>query len=308
MGTAMLALVVAGCAREEATGSPKEMLARGWQSLRIEEYESARIQFGAGLKRLDAMASAGKADPEDRKLRINALYGLGLIESLERSGRTLGNPGNYMRQVIALDPGGEMAAWAELALVREQHIPLRSTDAIDLPALRAGYAAILSKYPRTPAAEEAMVYLQSLRIQTFLLEDARSAVSDIETYLAAQPRSRMRSSLFGLHSSACVTLKDYPRALASAIDAVESKETNPDNPITDNAVDYYRIALMAAYDVGDLATARKYFRLLLEQYPADQRAFTVKVELQKLEQVEEAVHAGRWPTTAPATAEHGGRR
>ena len=71
------------------------------------------------------------------------------------------------------------------------------------------------------------------------------------------------------------------------------------NPAANNILEYYRIGLMAQYDVGDFATARHYYHKFLEEYPTDQRAFNVKLELARMDQLEQKLRGAK--ATTPAT-------
>ena len=103
--------------------------------------------------------------------------------------------------------------------------------------------------------------------------------------------------LCALLSKAHVARGEFSEGLAAAIDSVEAKEIDPANPAQNNISEYYRIGMMAQYDVGDFATARKYYGLFLRDYPRDLRAFNVKRMLQHLDATAAALRAGtRVPT------------
>ncbi len=308
LGVVVLAQGVISCGRTEVSGSPEELIQEGWRSYRLVEYAEARRNFAGVLRELDGLKKQGAAHGEERKLRLNALYGLGLVECFERKNSVMGEPEQYMDQVVALHPGSNEAGWAELALVRNRHIPATSSDKIDVAALKKSYGELVTKYPGKTAGEEAFVYLQTLYVQTLTQEDARTAVEAIGGYLAEHPQTRLRSALCGLRSTAHVTLAEYRAALDMAIEAVESKEVDPGNPALNNIVEYYRIGMMAECDVGDFVTARKYFQLFLSKYPTDQRAFSVRRELERMEEIERggagaaSTEAGTGPGTATRDA------
>ena len=165
----------------------------------------------------------------------------------------------------------------------------------DPAALARGYDDLLRTYPDTPAAEEAFLYRTTLLVQTLAPADAERAVDDLTAYLEAHPGARLRTALLTVLSSACETLHRYPDALKAAIAAVEAKEIDPTNPWQTNILEYYRIGMMAQFDVGDFATARTYYRRFLAEYPRDQRAFNVQLLLNHLDDTEARLRAGLPP-------------
>jgi tetratricopeptide (TPR) repeat protein len=297
---------LASCSQNDLQGKPDELVEQAWRDIQLGDFETAAHRLTSALHHLDKMKQQGHPLANDHALRVNALYGLGLVGTVGRAGGYAGGSAQgrqYLQQVIAMEGTGEMAAWAALALVRDEHLPQTSSDPIDIPRLRTLYRAVLEKYPHSPAAEEAFLFLQSLYVQTLDPTDARTAIEAIEAYLKANPQAPFRSALHTLASHADVTLKDYPAALHESIPALDTKEVDPTNPTANNILDYYRIALMAQYDVGDFDIARTYYQKFLTEYPNDQRVFTVKLELERMDRLEQELRAGKTPTPGPEGVE-----
>jgi tetratricopeptide (TPR) repeat protein len=294
-----LLLVIAGCGRTHTDGSPRELLEKGWGHFRLEEFGEAREAFAAALEKMATANPAplpeGGTTEETDHLRLHATYGLALIASLERHGEQTAEARRLFQQIIAQDhsPARDMAAWAALALVRDSALPATADAAVDRAALRQAYTNVIDTYPQAPAAVEAFLYRTEMLVETLEPADARQAVEEIRTCMAAHPAGRLRTALLALQSAAHQTLREYRQALDTAIASVESKEADPSNPRANNILEYYRIAMMAQFDVGDFAVARAYYAKFLAEYPRDQRAFAVKLLVEHLDRTEAALRDGR---------------
>lgn len=293
----MLALV--GCSREVVTGTPEELIKEGWADFRLQDFDRAKFHLNGALQQLDKLKAEGRSPAKDEEMRINALYGLGLVGTVGRIGGGSEEGRKYLQQVLDKAGKREMAAWAALALVRDKHLPQTSTEEIDIPLLRKLYGEVIATYPDSLAAEEAFLFLQSLYVETLDKDDSLKAIEAIKAYLGSHEKAKFRSALYTLMNQSHVTLKDYRAGLDDAIQALETKEVDPTNPNINNVGEYYRIGLMAQYDVGDLATARKYYGKFLAEYATDQKAFNVKLELKRMDQIEMDLRSGKDPFAAP---------
>jgi tetratricopeptide (TPR) repeat protein len=268
------------CGREDAAGDPEDLLKRAWMHFRLDEFDPADRAFASTLKKLDA-----KTDPRSAELRITALYGRGMVASLGRAGD---GAREWFDKVIAADPNGEMGAWAALAMVRQQDV-LRTSNTANL---KAGYAKVIEQFPNTAAAEEAFFFSQSLLVESLTDEDAREAIKQLTERLQTS-KGKIRTALYNLLGRAHQTLRQYPEALNAFIASLDAKENDPANPNQNNMLEYYRIGMMAQFDVGDFATARKYYQRYVREYPRDQRTFTVNILLKHLDETEAALRAGQ---------------
>jgi tetratricopeptide (TPR) repeat protein len=285
-------LVLSGCRREEATRTPPELLRSGWTHFRLDEFAEAQGDF---QKALEGLAPGAP-------LRLNALYGLALLASLAPSG----DPARYrslLRQLVDEDktPTHEMAAWAALALARS-HAIAGDADAEPGGTLSREYTEVAREYPQTAAAQEAFLQRTLLLVRTNKASDAATAIGELQAFLEAHPDSPYRSPLLSLLSSAYYTRQQYPAALRAAIDSLNAKESDPANPRQNNILEYYRIGVMAEFDVGDFATARAYYQRFIEEYPHDQRVFNVQLLLKHLDETEARLRAGLPPTELSALA------
>jgi tetratricopeptide (TPR) repeat protein len=311
VGIVLAGLLVAACERARPDLSPRALLEKGWGHFRLEEFAEAREAFEAALEKVapsfpsppptgigpatspNTATEGSIADAERDSLRLQATYGLALIASLARHGDASAEAHRLFQAVIDGDrsPTREMAAWAALALVRDKALPATADAPIEDPG--SGYTAVMERYPETPAAEEAFLYRTALDVETLDPADAQAAIEEIRSYVSAHPQMHWRSALFALQSTAHQTRGEYREALAAAIASVQAREPDPANPRQNNILEYYRIGMMAQFDVGDFATARAYYARFLAEYPRDQRAFLVKLLLEHLDRTEAALRAGK---------------
>jgi tetratricopeptide (TPR) repeat protein len=289
----LLAGGLAACHRAADDLPARAWLEKGWGHFRLEEFDEAQRAFETALEKEAGPDASLRA--ADETLRLNALYGLGLVASVGHHGEQAIIAQKRFEEVVAGDHSDkkEMAAWATLAMVRDQALPVTADAAVDEDAVTAGYTRVMEDYPATPAAGEAFLYRTALRVQRFKEQDARQAITEIDAYLQAHQDTHLKSALLALESTACQTLKDYKGALRTAIASLDSKEQDPANPAQNNILEYYRIAMMAQFDVGDFATARAYYNRFLKEYPRDQRAYTVRLLLKHLDETEAALRDGK---------------
>lgn len=267
---------LAGCGGKRETGTPQEILDRGWKYFAVEQAAEAERCFNTVLE-----------SAADKSLRCQAAYGLAQVQSLLRHGQGSRRAVEFFKRVIALDPEGPLAAWAALGIVRDKHLPARSDASIPVEELKREYAQVIERYPGTPAADDAFLYRMSLYLQSLTAADAQVVVDETRTRLAITPTGNQASMLHHLAAQAYHTLNRHRESVEATIQSWETRVLEPTTPPNYN-YEYYTIALAAEYDVGDFALARKYFQLFLKEFPTDQKAFTVRAELQRMDTIEAA--------------------
>jgi tetratricopeptide (TPR) repeat protein len=300
---------ISACQRGPLRVDPRAQLQAAWTQFRLNEFADAEQSFAAALGHLSG------DDPETIHLRANAIYGLALLASLAHHDE---DPAQSARarelfgRVIALAPKSDEAAWSALAIIRDEQVSA-AFDNGDIAAADKRYGDFITQYPCTPAAEEAFVDQMALHVQTGDPSEESRVVTAIKDHLRGNPDTPEKSALYHLLSKAHYARREFSDALAAAVASVNAKEIDPNNPAQNNISEYYRIGMMAQYDVGDFATARKYYALFLKEYPRDLRAFNVKRMLQHLDATEAALRAGKTPPTIdqlpptePITAGEGG--
>ena len=170
-----------------------------------------------------------------------------------------------------------------LALARMKAV-LGVDETIDRPAASAAYQRVIDHDPNHPAAEEALLLQQSLRVNTLRPDDAAVARKVLQHFIDRHPNSPWRSAFYSEIAACCAVLNDPDGRLAAEIKALETRERDPGNPGADNSFAYWFIATFAEYECGDSETARKFYRKFIDEYPTDLRAYSAKLALSRLDQ------------------------
>ncbi len=225
----------------------------GWEAYRQGEFDRAARLF----------AAAGTNDAA-------AVYGLATTWELRRPGEDAARAERLYRQVIALAPASDEAAWSWLALARLG---------------KATYREVFEKLPSHAAGEEAFLFWQADRL-TQPRPEAAGVLADLEKFLAERPQSPYRSAVWGLIGHCCRVLGRKEKLLEAALQSWRTAEVDPMNPVRDLAGTYWQIATIAQFDVGDFKMAREYYRKLIAEYPTDQRVFPARQELERMDAAE----------------------
>jgi tetratricopeptide (TPR) repeat protein len=276
-GLCLSSILAAGCARHRAETTPAETVANAWRAFRLGEFDTAQRQFET------AIATAPEADP----LHPAALYGLATTCALRTpvGAQDRDRSRAAYRRVPDLAPESDLAAWSLLGLARMRHlVPVGEEP--DTPAVRAAYREVIDRFPNHPAADEAFVYLQSTLVATLDPADARRAAEALEAFTAAHPDSGFVSAAYGLLASCRETLKEPEARLNAEVRSLETQESDPSNPKQDNSWPYWKIAVIAEFEVGDFATARRFYRRLVEEYPHDTRRYGAEQALRRMDALE----------------------
>lgn len=266
-----------GCDKNRA-GDPAEAIAKGWTYYQLAEFDKA----------VDVFTSALKQTPATDKLHQQALFGLATTWNLRRPDENLPRARQYYSELLKLTPDGELTPWCLLALARMDHL-VSPGEEPNYEAVRKAYQTVLDRFPNHPAADEAFLYQQATLIATLSPDDARNALAALEKYVAARPNSPFRSAYYGEMAYCCSVLRDWPRRLALEIRSLEAQENVKGMPAIDNAGTFWKIAAVAMYEVGDLATAEKFYQRLIAEYPKDMRVFAARQALANIADIRRGV-------------------
>ncbi len=286
-----LAAVLGGC-EETSAKKPDELVTDGWKLFEAGDFEHA----------VPAFERAVKAAGNDVTLHQQALYGLATTWNLRRPGYDRPLARKLYAEVLALDPTSDMAAWTLLALARMDHLVPPGEDPdldvlkivhSDYGPIRAAYQKVIDRFPEHPAGHEAFMYQQCTYVTTLDRDDAARAIAAIEAFLAAHPKTEFESALYTLIGQAHYTRGEYREHLAAAIKALQTRPIDPTNPNQDYAQPYYEVACIAEFEAGDFATARTYYKKLIDEYPVDVRGSAAHVALKRMDKVEAMARAGR---------------
>jgi tetratricopeptide (TPR) repeat protein len=289
----VLSLAAAGCG-PPAAGDPAEQIQIGWNRYRVGEFGDA----------IAAFEKARDATPAGRPLHVKALYGLATSWNLRRPGEDPELARRLYQQVLDLAPASDEAAWSLLALARMKHL-LPVGQEPDLAEVRRAYQEVIDRFPNHVAGHEAFMHQQATLVASFKPEDARQVITNVQAFIQKHPDSQFLSPLYGLIGTCHFILNEPEERLAAELKAYDTHELDPTNPNQDNTGVYWSLACMAEYDVGDFATARRFYRLLLEEYPADIRVYAAKQSLKRMDEIEARFRA---ELAAPKPSAAGGGR
>jgi tetratricopeptide (TPR) repeat protein len=273
-----MAVVLAGCSDGPDDATPQELIDSGWRSYRLGEFKSAIIAFERALEQL----------PGDAPLCPQALFGLGTSWNLRlpAADQDKDAAAQYYDEIITSHPGSDLAPWCALALARMTHL-VPVGDEPDYDAVRNAYRTrVMEPHAGHAAAEEAALYYYSTYIATMAPADARIARDGLEAVIKSSPDSGFRSAAHALAALACETLDDADGRLQHQQQALDTMERDPRNPFYDYAFRYWKLAATAEFEVGDFATARRFYKKLIEEYPQDIRVYAARRALERMDQIE----------------------
>ncbi|MCE9614608.1 MAG: tetratricopeptide repeat protein [Lentisphaerae bacterium] len=267
-----------GCApRHQAPPAEANPVEAGWTHYRLGEFDSAVRAFDR------ALAAKPPADPQ----HLLALYGLATTWNLRTP---LGDQDktrarHYYEDIVTRAPQSDLAAWSMLALARLQHV-VPVGEEPDYEAVRAAYDAVIDRFPEHLAGQEAFIYRQATLIQTLQTGPTSQAVTALHAFIDRHPKSGFLSGAYSLLASGYETLHEPEHQLEAELKALDSMEFDPTNPKFENSGAYWKIATIAEFEAGDFATARRFYRRLMDEYPQDIRVFAAEEALRRMDGVE----------------------
>jgi tetratricopeptide (TPR) repeat protein len=269
-----------GAGRGGGEGADSERLARGWNRYRLRE-------FSLALKEFDAVAQ--RAEPGSAN-HLAALYAQATTWNLRRPEQDTARAERLYRQVIALAPTNDLAAWSWLALARMKALPVGGEIPPLQPQIEA-YQEVINRFPFHPAGEEAFLHQQAARLEEPDEARTREVLAALETFLREHPQSPWCSAVYGLMGHCCTVLGLKERRLESVFAAWRTAEIDPATPPSarDLSWFYWQVATLAEFETGDFAVAREYYRKLIAEYPTEQRVFVAKQELKRMDELEERI-------------------
>lgn len=280
VGYALLAILLTGCGSSQLEGDPETLLGQAWKQFQLGEYRSAVHLFEAVRDTVD------QQEPD----YIEAVFGLATTWNLRQPQPDQNKElaGELYTWIIENHPENDLAAWSELALARTKHLVPVGQDP-DYEVVRDAYRHVYEKHPEHLAGQEAFMYLQSTRVMTLEEEDANAAVLDLNAFLKQHPDTHFKSLAYTLLSQAYRTMNRPQLQLDAEKKAFQYLEVDPTSPFQDNAWRYWQIATIAEFEAGDFETARKYYRLLMKEYPTDIRKYSATQALERMDRLEETI-------------------
>jgi tetratricopeptide (TPR) repeat protein len=259
-------------------------MASGWDLYRLGE-------FSLALKDFEAVAQGAEPGSSNH---LAALYAQATTWSLRRPEEDKVRAERLYREVIALAPTNDLAAWSWLALARMKAAPVGG-EIPPLPPQVEAYQEVIDRFPSHPAAEEAFFHQQAARLEQPDEARTREVLAALETFLGTRPQSPWRSTAYGLVGHCCAVLGLKDRRLEAAFEAFRSAEVNPATPPSarDMSTFYWQVATLAEFETGDFDMAREYYRKFITEYPREQRVFVARQELKRMDELEAEI-SGQW--------------
>lgn len=278
---ALLPLSLPSCAKKASVEPVSDPIAAGWNEYFLGEWDRAIAVFEA----------AANASPPGGDLRLKALYGLATTWNLRRPGENLEKARELYRQVIAEGPKSDMAAWCLLGLARMEHLVPVGQDP-DYDKVLATYQSVMDEFPDHLAAKEAFIYYHSVLVSSLDEAQTRKALKALREYVSNPSEEFFIGPAWSLIAVSCTTLGDPEGRLEAEIRSLETTEVDPTNPFTEFSWQYWNIATIAEFEVGDFETARTYYRKLIAEYPQDIKIYGARQALERMGRLEEKLRGG----------------
>jgi len=254
----------------------------GWERFRMGKFDEAVVVFEA--------VRAGGA--EGNVEFVDATYGLANVWNLRMpmtsQDKKLAEA--LYQEVIDSNPDHNLASWSSLALARMKHlVPVGRKP--DYDAVRKAYKSVWILHPDTQAGEEAFVHLQATYILTMDIGKVQEAANDLEKFIENHPQSGLRYAAWSLLAEAYIIMGKSEELLIAEVETLNAQETDSSNPFAENSWRYWKIAVTAEFEAGDFAIARKYYQMLIDEYPQDIRCYACEAALQRMDALENKIKA-----------------
>ncbi|OQA29557.1 MAG: hypothetical protein BWY59_00220 [Verrucomicrobia bacterium ADurb.Bin345] len=273
------ACLLSSCARTAFVMESDDPLESAWNDYTLGEFDRAVEKFGA----LRAGAAAGD------DTWCEATYGLATTWNLRRPGEDPAAARVLYEELIATAPAHDLTAWSRLALARMKHLVPVGEDP-DYNEVRRAYREVMTMHPGHLAAQEAFLYLNSTLISSLEPAQTKQALEALERAVA-DPSYQFTGPAWSLIAVGSHTLGDMERRLYAEEMSLKTTEVDPTNPFTEYAWQYWNLATIAEFEVGDFDKARLYYRKLIEEYPQDIRVYAAKQALQRMDDLEMKIRA-----------------
>lgn len=274
-----VALTLTACRKSSFQLEGQTRLEAAWNDYVLGEFDRAIERF--------TQLRSGETPGSD--LWCHATYGLATTWNLRRPGEDPEKARQYYKELLAVAPKHDLAAWSDLALARMLHLVPVGQDP-DYEQVRKAYREVMNRYPDHLAAQEAFLYWCSTLIASMDPAQTRRALTELEKYVE-NPKHAFLGPAWSLIAVGSQTIGDQERRLYAELRSLETTEVDPTNPFTEFAWQYWNLATIAEFEVGDFDTARMYYRKLIEEYPQDIRIYGAKQALKRMDELEAKIRA-----------------
>lgn len=242
----------------------------------------------------DGVLATPTLDPDSR---LHALYGKAVVWDLRQPVPSQQDQlaSELYQQIIREASGHDLSAWSSLALARMIHLVPVGQES-DNDQARAAYAKVIEAYPRHLAGQEALIYQQTILIQSLETGKTEEAIARLESFVREQPDSRFTSAAYNLLAQGYETLGQPDRQLDARLKELETLEVDSASPAaSDLSWRYWQLATTAEFLAGRFDIARIYYQKLIAEYPLDFRKFGAKQALQRMAGMEAKLRAEAAP-------------
>ena len=267
----ILLVIATACGPIRSSHLSTNSVATGWEYFRLGEFDLAARAF-AQAAAVPTTEAAG-------------LFGLAQTWHLRRPNPDPDRAAAYYRQIVALAPRSDYAAWSWLALAWLQAVP-PDAAAPAITTVDPSFQQAAQHFPDHPAGQEAFLSLQVLQLQTNTPASRRVVLAALDGFLQAHPATPYASAVQTLRAHCFRMLREPANELTAVRLAWQLENDDPLSPKQSPVTTYWRIATIAEFDLGDFATAREFYRRLIAEYPTEQRVFFAKKELQHMAEIE----------------------
>ena len=147
------------------------------------------------------------------------------------------------------------------------------------------YQEVIDRFPNHLAGKEAFIYLNSVLVSSLKERETRRALAMLEKFVQNESNEFVGPA-YSLMAVCYTTLNMQDKRLWAEIQSLDKTEVDPTNPFTEFAWQYWNIATIAEFEVGDFNTARKYYNKLLKEYPNDMRDYAAEQALKRMDDLE----------------------
>jgi tetratricopeptide (TPR) repeat protein len=243
----------------------KDGLSDGWREYDYQNFDGAERIFKEVLN--------DRATPADQALQ--ARIGVAMVVHYRMPG---GDPARALplyRAVLDSLPPQHPARPNLLLLIGRAYAQMKKPMN---DSARVYFEKILAEYPGTIESDEAALEKAYILSLVQAERDFRAAMRFLEEYCAASPNNTLASTMHYFCARLSMSLADFPLARAHLIIADSLGVVN----IRNRPVVIYQIAFISDKKLNDPATARKYYRKLIEKYATDGRVFYSQMRLKEL--------------------------
>ena len=284
-------LMCHGCGRGRASAETSDAaFEMGWNYYRLTEFNLAQKYFEAS----ERLAT-------NETQRIRALSALADVWNYRGPNPDRKKAARLYERVIAEDTAKAWAPWAALALARQvqwtaiNEFPKLEDEVKDgetVEGMETLYGRVMRDYPGTQAAEEAFLYLQTLRIAQLDDEVLAVGVAALEEWVEANPNSPLLSRAYAMLGQGYHLQREglkYIGALARSAEIAKIQGQNENIPQADQSETYFKMGTAAQFDAGDFDMARRFYAMLIEEAPTDQRVFIAEQHMEQMDAYEAAL-------------------